>query len=583
MSRRHCLVVFPGPPAAAAGVADGPYVTRWRLAQATHVAVSVFADGDDVPVVLVSAASRSDKGWVLTVLLGFASDPLHGNQMRQDGAAVIDATLRSQRTDDRLEVDVVAPYFADGELAIRADGGPLLHIDLPQAALPRGKVPQASTAVRFTLETVMPDPVANASQVLLQQVDQPSFGVQQMPGAQAHVAAAAGLRFPDLGRLIVGAGHGVEVWQGDPDDPAAGGVAGPKQGVAPRTVAPAVRRALRQESPYGPPRFVFEDVELFGFRVAPSLLTPDRLEKLVEPLNAYVRATDLPGAPDYRYETASATLVVELLRYGRMRCASPQLPLTAADYTCQHELIVRVLTGRVDDDTSQAREAASFVPAIFVDEPWSKALGRELEGYPKELARFHGPGGQLLASDGRVVGGGATPVELQQVTAVRPPTAPGQPEAAPFFEVDYSGAAFDHPFEELDLRLLAAMPFGRWRQEDFEDRRFSRSFARAVMKSGFAAFETVQVCPVGLPKARRQARIRGGFVSSMLRWQMPVGLCDITLRPVAGLETTTSGLAWNELIRLLAGNGATEARVSCVTGDWYRTKCNARMRIEDSI
>ena len=45
-----------------------------------------------------------------------------------------------------------------------------------------------------------------------------------------------------------------------------------------------------------------------------------------------------------------------------------------------------VLVGRVDDDTAQAHDPAVFVPAIFVDNPWSKILGREVQGFDKRMA-----------------------------------------------------------------------------------------------------------------------------------------------------------------------------------------------------
>src|SRR4029077_19255627 len=89
----------------------------------------------------------------------------------------------------------------------------------------------------------------------------------------------------------------------------------------------------------------------------------------------------------FRFCAASTTLVIELIRYRKMMQAdSPGL--TEEDFTSQHELAVRVVVGRVDDDTAQARCPAIFVPSIFVDNPWSKVVGRELLGYDKHLAHF---------------------------------------------------------------------------------------------------------------------------------------------------------------------------------------------------
>jgi hypothetical protein len=57
-----------------------------------------------------------------------------------------------------------------------------------------------------------------------------------------------------------------------------------------------------------------------------------------------------------------------------MKLKSAESP-TILDYQSQHELVVRILVGRVDDDTTQARDAATYVPAIFADNPWSKTIG----------------------------------------------------------------------------------------------------------------------------------------------------------------------------------------------------------------
>ena len=62
--------------------------------------------------------------------------------------------------------------------------------------------------------------------------------------------------------------------------------------------------------------------------------------------------------------------------------------MTILDYQSQRELVVRILVGRVDDDTAQARDAATYVPAIFVDNPWSKTIGRDLQGFAKCMANF---------------------------------------------------------------------------------------------------------------------------------------------------------------------------------------------------
>jgi len=118
---------------------------------------------------------------------------------------------------------------------------------------------------------------------------------------------------------------------------------------------------------------------------------------LIRPLNFH-RGLDR-GPADFLHKAASATIVIEVLRYGRMRAPDAAPPFTADDFMSQHELLVRIIVGRVDDDTAQAHQPALFVPAIFVDNPWSKALGRRLQGYPKMLAEFRaGPNASDLTT-----------------------------------------------------------------------------------------------------------------------------------------------------------------------------------------
>ena len=52
----------------------------------------------------------------------------------------------------------------------------------------------------------------------------------------------------------------------------------------------------------------------------------------------------------------------------------------AKNEVSQYELLVRLLVGKVDDDTSQARDAAVVAPVGLVDNPLSKAVGRQLQG-----------------------------------------------------------------------------------------------------------------------------------------------------------------------------------------------------------
>ena len=71
-----------------------------------------------------------------------------------------------------------------------------------------------------------------------------------------------------------------------------------------------------------------------------------------------------------------------------MRLKKEWRQITVEDFQSQHELLIRMLVGRVDDDTGQAHDPATYVPVLFVDNPWSKALGRDVQGFDKRLADF---------------------------------------------------------------------------------------------------------------------------------------------------------------------------------------------------
>ena len=122
---------------------------------------------------------------------------------------------------------------------------------------------------------------------------------------------------------------------------------------------------------FGVAAFQFEDVEALGFRIDPRELGfndekgLDRLtglmDELVKPLNFHLDLSDEFSAvtrsavSDFRFSAATYTVIVELLRYGKMKQKKPTPPLTTNDVQSQHELIARILVGRVDDDTAQAR------------------------------------------------------------------------------------------------------------------------------------------------------------------------------------------------------------------------------------
>jgi hypothetical protein len=580
VSTRHCLILLDGPSARQGGV-DGPFVARWRKTGASFVGVSVFYDDDpkyakEPTTVYVSAASLHEHTWQLTPQIGFCNVQEHCDQLREKGFPVVEAQLAWDA--DRRDLSVRIPYFVQGTASIQCDAEPLIEVRVPGASATDH--PESRPApVRFSLQILAPDPVQCASLLLPEVSTQDYAEIIEQVSAQDASVRIAPCRFPDLSALMP-AQVMKQVWLGVGEMAPSPREAGPPP-------PPPVPTPIEDESPFGPSRMMFNEVELIGFRIGLPGLKRGDLQALVAPLNnALVAAAAPTGITDYKYEPASATLVIELLRYGRMRCEMPRLPLTSKDYICQHELIVRLMVGRVDDDTAQAREPASFVPALFVDEAWSKMLGRELEGYPKELVRFQTGDGRSLRSDGRLERD-AVPTPLTDVARVVTEETIGVPGKAPFFSVDYPDVSFNDKFQAVDLATLSGISWpglGRWRQSDFEEGEFRRSFARAVMRPGFDEFQTIQVCPIDKrQRSTSPALVRGRFSFSKLKTQFPEGIAEVTLNAAHAPQTTLSGSAWKTLIGILGGKDAPSVTLTCVTGEWYRVRSDCRLTIEEAI
>jgi len=306
---------------------------------------------------------------------------------------------------------------------------------------------------------------------------------------------------------------------------------------------------------------------------------------------------------------STPTVVIELLRYGKMRSLEPLAPLQSDDSMAQHELIVRLLVGKVDDDGSQARDAAQYVPAIFVDNPWSKFVGREMQGFKKEIAEFCIEGRRTPDDqhDFQPVGrNGERPGKekaepLTSIVRVRVPPSfehvgDAQPKA--LLDIQYpAGGIDDDRFDRVDIDAIlnsSVFTSSRWRQVDFSDVDFRRSFARQAMKEGFNRYRCVQVTPVDgrdLPKTW----INGGLTLKDVQAQFPIGVAVLKLAADgvhedegddgnegvdqdAGVDKDDG---WYRLCKLLKSENMLE--LSLPTGDWYRLKCSMDLSIENGL
>ena len=172
-----------------------------------------------------------------------------------------------------------------------------------------------------------------------------------------------------------------------------------------------------------------------------------------------------------------------------------------------------MLVGRVDDDTGQAHDPATFVPALFVDNPWSKALGRDVQGFDKRLADFCTSRGYqpiALRPDGRPPGPSRSRSRAAHPHQGSPPdpehrNGPERPQNSrarlPVRHDEDATTTSTRSTSDLALGTSSFAPT-RWRQSDFGDLEFRRSFAREAIPKTLAGIRSVQVSPIGEPRLR---------------------------------------------------------------------------------
>ena len=374
----------------------------------------------------------------------------------------------------------------------------------------------------------------------------------------------------------------------------------------PLFVGVGAQRVSRVEE-FGPPEFLFEDVEVLGLRLnLDELGVPDDalLAKMIERLNYHLQPLDsgertgyagkaYDAIPDFRYRPATRTVMLELLRYGKMKEKGPPPPLSSEDYQSQHELLVRILVGRVDDDTTQARDPATFVPTIFVDNPWSKAIGRSVQGFDKWMADFCVPSGdgfKALRPDGRRSADSEQPEELASIKQISLVTSMGKgPSDRVLLRLDCPWETIENwnAFATIDLDLalgLSALAPTRWRQDDFDQVEFRRSFARAAIPETLKEFQSIQVSPIGEKVLLEEWQdettlIRGTFsIQGAPQLVLPNGTITMTLR-----AEPTAPQAWRDLCTLLGVEEGGEGRISLTSGNWYRMRCSMNLTIQNSF
>jgi hypothetical protein len=600
MSTSFWFATFQTPPTtrAAAGAfsdAVGPYFAIEALNQGNDWAVLISTVDNLVPT---SA----------TCLVGFTNVAKACNLWLDRGFPLVDADIRQGQPG---ELKIVSPRFVGdtSEMVYEKELFAISGIDLAR----QGTLSN-SLQVTYNQFFQSPDPVEPDSLMArIPQAWRPTRGQvlaldsTTLPTVVFNFGAIAA-RCPSLGPLSehpsIRPDH---VWVGDivvPDPPKP---SLPSPPPTPQKVPPV----------FGTPAYRFEDVEILGFRIDLGDLDTDivrrELTRLVAPLNFHLESNATSSGsgqatPEFRYRAATSTIVVELLRYGQMTSRDPQPPLRIGDSQSQHELVVRLLVGRVDEDGAQAYDPATFVPAIFVDNPWSKALGRDAIGYDKRLAAFYVEGSSglvRLLPDGTRAGGSSSTRDacaaepLGAVSHIKLVTRLGDDNGPPLMDFAYSSTVHQDPRAllpiDLDLTFGTSILAGaRWRHTDFLLAEFRDSFAWRAVAEGLRSFRSIQAAPVGNRGGLDATWITGRFVlDPELRAALPLGTASLTFHPQRNLRHDSRPAAhvpWNRLCSLLAGldpsstvPNAAPVTVTVLPGSWYRLVCSMDLTIDNGV
>lgn len=505
-----------------------------------------------------------DEYATLTCGIGFASDAKLCDELREMGLPILDARIRVRSTGNGQTITVVAPSFAGGEAMSFGEQLIVLHGVTFDGD---GATVHGSQVARFRQQLVAPEPLRPSRDIATRPYDLHTSRkrIRTLAAGQPLVRVRS-TRFPDL-------------------RPLSGKIAGSDASCGDLTLTPVRGNSSidirKREDAFVPACFRFDDVDVLGFRLDLDEFGSDGdvlLEELIKPLNFHL-ASRRYALPDFRYRPATRTLVIELLRYGKMALDAEIGQLTREDYQSQHELLIRVLVGRVDDDTAQGRDPAVFVPAIFVDNPWSKALGREAQGFDKRLANFCSCE-HVLQPDGFVRGDAKRKkrVPVTSIDKIRLAGRVGEGLGETLLELDCEpdDATGPDKFQDVDLRLAlgdSVLAGGSWRQRDFNAAEFRRSFARRVMTDNTLGFRSVQVSPISSDRGFESTWLRGRFAVERVRVAFPAGVASLTFKKAPGAP-----VAWEKLRHLFVG---TEGRIDLPTGDWYRLGMKMRLTIED--
>jgi hypothetical protein len=520
---------------------------------ASMLAIEVINE-DPLFTVLFSATDNLANPRSLECRIGFTNAAPHGSFLHAGGFPLVDASIDY----DNGLLRIFCPHFTGapgamvyGELLIALNG-----IDFDASVTPG----QALLA-RYDQVQEAPDPGWPASQLLRKPVTwtpvrsqvriaQPAPSIQvQMPKT----------RSPDLSPLSSGTLTLASAWTGSMDWPPM------------PTISAAPAMQANRADTYGIAAYAFKNMEVLGFHLDLSDVAggDDLLAKLIAPLNACLISADSPSDPGYRYVVGTRTVLIELLRYGNMALQQALPPLTSSDYQGQHELVVRVLVGKQLLGDDQITDPATFVPTIVVDNPWSKILGRDLQGFDKCMAEFcirEASADVPLLPNGVEVSGN-TLRSLREVVHVNlvAQTRNESVSLAPTMAEIRCPPVNDGSWAEFGPVNLEKPP--RWRLADFDHERLGGPrFASNAVLQNLTRFLSVQPSPVDVRAVEK------GIVGS---------ICDIDNMSVAFPSTSaqivihslaSAPAGWQALCELLGILPGQSRAFTFQANNWYRLK-----------
>ncbi|VTU28700.1 hypothetical protein H6CHR_03044 [Variovorax sp. PBL-H6] len=528
-------------------------------------AIEVLQDRDRY-VVLISAVDDPGTPTHLKCQIGFANDAKACNLWRSRGFPVVDAAIRLS---GGSTIEVLSPYFANSENRMRY-GDLLLSIDGVRFEQAADSTQQLSASYRQYKET--PSTSKPATELQRESVQwQPARSLVKKAGAAGATIDASAARKPSLSPLASGKTVVADVWTGVYEDPAEPGL--PKS---------AQRKIVDRRAEHGDAAFQFSDIDVLSMRIELGKSDPVKkgLRELIAPLNFPVPPSD----PGFTFEVATSVIQVMLLRYGRMQEAEGG---ATADYQSQHELVVRLLVGKVDSGGSTYNDLAVHAPAIFVDNPWSKVIGRELQGFEKCLAAFcvgqDGARSRLNPDGGLAGGSGSRP--LSDITRIElvdlvsnDPTSNGWPLLDIRSPPDEGEWKLPQRPGGLSLmesnRKDAAWP--GWRIEDFGTQvQFDGSLLNRLWYE-LNLFDSIQATPID-NRGLVPAWISAVCKVDDLTYQSPPG------SPAAQVHVTfhapdAAPRGWQKLCDLLGPDNLTRD-----VSDWYRSKFSMTLTGQDEL